>query len=353
MMTTRDLLNTFDDWREQRQQIVLATVFETAGSTYSKAGARMLINADGDYQGMLSGGCLEGDLAERARQVLDTGTTQMVTYDLGLNDEELWGLGVGCDGLMKIFLQPLLAETDYAPFRAIARMYDGDRTGVAVTVLESEDIDAGATLVSVDGIIERFGLNDAAVTVLTDEASIALCGNVSSTRQIEIDDAVATVLFAIIKPRPRLLILGAGLDAEPVCRLASELGWRITVFDHRPAYIDNGDFREAEKIVCSPAAEMSGQLELSAFDAAIVMSHHLETDRLYLAQLSTTAMPYIGLLGPKDRRKRLVEDLGDDAASLEGRLHGPAGLDIAAVGPAAIALSILAEAYEIVAEGGS
>ena len=83
------------------------------------------------------------------------------------------------------------------------------------------------------------------------------------------------------------------------------------------------------------------------------MSHHLETDRLYLAQLSKTKIPYIGLLGPKDRRKRLVEDLGDAAASLEGRLRGPAGLDIGAVGPAAIALSILAEAYELVAEGGS
>ena len=353
MMTTRDLLNTFDDWREQGQQIVLATVFETAGSTYSKAGARMLINADGDYQGMLSGGCLEGDLAERARQVLDTGAAQMVTYDLGLNDEELWGLGVGCDGLMKIFLQPLLAETDYAPFRAIARMYDGDRTGVAVTVLESEDIDAGATLVLSGDNVEVFGLSDIAMSALMSEAKVALAGNLSLTRSIDIDAATAAVLFAIVTPRPRLLILGAGLDAEPVCRLASELGWRISVFDHRPAYIDNGDFKAADRIVCSPAAEMSGQIDLSGFDATIVMSHHLETDRLYLAQLSKTKIPYIGLLGPKDRRKRLVEDLGDAAASLEGRLHGPAGLDIGAVGPAAIALSILAEAYELVAEGGS
>lgn len=352
-MTTSKLLATFDDWREQGKQIVLATVFETAGSTYSKAGARMLINADGDYQGMLSGGCLEGDLAQRARQVLDTGKAQMVTYDLGLNDEELWGLGVGCDGLMKIFLQPLLAGADYAPFPAIARMYDGDQTGVAVTILESGQIEPGTTLVSSGDHIEVVGLSDTAANDLMNEATIALASNVSSTKQIEIDDTVATVLFAIIKPRPRLLILGAGLDAEPVCRLASELGWRITVFDHRPAYIDNGDFKEAEKIVCSPAAEMSGQLELSTFDAAIVMSHHLDTDRLYLAQLSTTAMVYIGLLGPKDRRKRLVEDLGEDAASLESRLHGPAGLDIAAVGPAAIALSILAEAYESVAAGGS
>jgi xanthine/CO dehydrogenase XdhC/CoxF family maturation factor len=201
--------------------------------------------------------------------------------------------------------------------------------------------------------VEVFGLSDTAMSALTSEAKVALAGKLSSTRSIDIDAATAAVLLAIVRPRPRLLILGAGLDAEPVCRLASELGWRISVFDHRPAYIDNGDFKEADRIVCSPAAEMSRQVDLSGLDAAIVMSHHLETDRLYLAQLSKTEIPYIGLLGPKDRRKRLVEDLGDAAASLEGRLHGPAGLDIGAVGPAAIALSILAEAYELVAEGGS
>ena len=256
---------------------------------------------------------------------------------------------------MKIFLQPLLAENDHAPFRAILRAYEGDHCEIALTVLESDsnEIKAGATLLTSGEEAEIFGLSGAAATVLLSEANAALARVASSTSVVQIGEAKVKILLALIKPRPRLLVLGAGLDAEPVTRLAAELGWRITVFDHRPAYIDNGDFKEAEKIVCSPAAEMSGQLELSAFAAAIVMSHHLETDRLYLAQLSTTAMPYIGLIGPTDRRKRLVEDLGDDAASLEGRLHGPAGLDIAAVGPAAIALSILAEAYEIVAEGGS
>ena len=90
---------------------------------------------------------------------------------------------------------------------------------------------------------------------------------------------------------------------------------------------------------------MSAHVELSRFDAAIVMSHHLASDRQYLAQLSKSEIPYIGLLGPKDRLLRLLAELGDDAATLDGRLHGPAGVDIGAVGPAAIALSILTEIY--------
>jgi xanthine dehydrogenase accessory factor len=352
MMTPKNLLKSFNEWRAQEQPLVLASVFETAGSTYSKAGARMLINSEGDFQGMLSGGCLEGDLAERARQVIDSGDAQMVTYDLGLNDEVLWGLGVGCDGLMKIFLQPLLAGNAYAPFDAIAKAYEGDHPVVAATVLQSDDADikAGATLITARDGIENFGLSDDAADLLLAEARSVLDSEVSSTKDLQIGGANASVLFAVIRPRPRFLVLGAGLDTEPVCRLAADLGWRVTIVDHRPGYIENGNFDEAEKVICCPAEALSTHVELSAYDATIVMSHHLASDRIYLAQLSKSDIKYIGLLGPKDRRRRLLDDLGDDATALEGRLHGPAGIDIGAVGPAAIAVSILAEVYGEIAE---
>lgn len=344
-MTPGSFLKSFYEWRKLQKPLVLASVFETEGSTYSKAGARMIINSEGDFQGMLSGGCLEGDLAERARAVLDSGKAQTVTYDLGVNDEELWGLGVGCDGLMRIFLQPLLAEHDYAPFEAIARAHEGDHREIAVTVLESQDIEPGATLVTSGDSAESFGLKDADATVLLDEARAALAGQTSLTKSVQVGKATATVLLAMVTPRVRLLVLGAGLDAEPVTRLAGELGWRVTVVDHRPAYIDNGHFDEAEEVICCAVEDLSGHVELTGFDAAIVMSHHLASDRQYLAQLSKSQIPYVGLLGPKDRRRRLLEELGNDASALEGRLHGPAGMDIGAVGPAAIALSILAEIY--------
>ena len=343
-MTPKNLLKSFDEWRKQEQTLVLATVYETAGSTYSKTGARMLINSKGDFQGMLSGGCLEGDLAERAREVLGSESAQLVTYDLGLNDEELWGLGVGCDGLMRIFLQPLLAQNDYAPFEAIARAYEGDHPEVVVTVLQSDNaaIKPGATLLTANDNSEFFGLTDVMANELLGEAKAALASDTSLTKAVQIDGANATILLAVVKPRPRLLVLGAGLDAEPISRLADELGWRVTVVDHRPAYIENGTFC-AEQIICCPADEMCEVVDLAKFDMTIVMSHHLVTDRSYLAQLSRSDIQYIGLLGPKDRRRRLLEDLGDEAGSLDKRLHGPAGLNIGAVGPAAIALSILAE----------
>jgi xanthine/CO dehydrogenase XdhC/CoxF family maturation factor len=309
----------------------------------------MLIAGDGTFQGMLSGGCLEGDLAERAMSVLDSGAPQCVTYDLGKNDEELWGLGVGCDGLMRIFLQPLRPDCGYRPFAAIAEVLAGDNAGVAATVLQSEhqSLLPGATLVLADGNTVSFGVPDEHRELLAVASQAAAVEKRSYTRSFDIDGRPLKVLIARLLPPPRILILGAGLDAAPVLRLATDLGWRVTIQDHRPAYIERGNFASAEQVLCVPADRLAGQVTLSRYDAAIVMSHHLATDRKYLGQLADSPIPYIGLLGPEDRRKRLLEDLGAAAERLQPRLQGPAGFDIGADGPASIALSILAEMHAV------
>ena len=347
MMTT-GLLQAFETWSAEREPLVLATVFDTEGSTYSKAGAQMLITGDGRFHGMLSGGCLEGDLAERARKVTETGAPQSVTYDLGQNDEELWGLGVGCDGLMRIFLQPLSAERGYEPFATMARSLAGDTVQAAATVIESslDGVPPGTTLVTVNGELVWNDADDAATPILSGIIGKTLLDNHSSLQDIQLENGEVRVLAAVLAPPPAILVLGAGLDAGPVVRFAAELGWRVTVQDHRPAYIESGDFRLAEKEMCVPVDELSTAIELDRYSAAIVMSHHLVSDRSYLAQLAKSRMPYIGLLGPVDRRNRLLQELGDSGAKLEGRVHGPAGLDIGGRGPASIALSIIAEMHQ-------
>lgn len=346
-MTPRKLQQAFARWSGQGEPLVLATVYETEGSTYSKAGAQMLINSDGDFQGMLSGGCLEGDLAERARAVLESGTPQAVTYDLGQNDEELWGLGVGCDGLMRIFLQPLTPADHYEPFATMCRAYDGLTDQVAATVLESdlEELPPGSALVTVDSATSFSNIGEKYAQQIEAEAGAALLEGASRCASLAVDDGDAKILLSILRPPPRILVLGAGLDAEPVVRLACELGWRVTVQDHRPAYVKAGDFSLAEKVCCVPVAETATALNLHEFAAAIVMSHHLASDRQYLRQLAATDTQYIGLLGPRDRRRRLLEELGEIAEKLNDRLHGPAGLDIGGRGPASIALSIVAEMH--------
>lgn len=346
-MNTGALLAAFADWRRRSTDLVLASVYDTAGSTYSKTGARMLITGDGRFRGMLSGGCLEGDLAERAAAVSKSGEPQTVTYDLGKNDEELWGLGVGCDGLMRIFLQPVTAANDWQPFAAMADVYAGDATGIGVTVLESahESLSPGATLTQAGDTVRTFGFDERLASQLSGHTERALADRVSLTTDIKLEGRPVKLLFALLEPPPRILVLGAGLDAEPVVRLIDELGWRQVVQDHRPAYVANGDFGAAEEVLNLPVAELGDALDLSRYHAAIVMSHHLETDRAYLRLLAGSDIPYVGLLGPPDRRRRLLTELGDAATALEGRVQGPAGIDIGGRGPASIALSIVAEIH--------
>lgn len=347
-MTVRQLEAAFDAWRRERQPLVLASVCETHGSTYSKAGARMLITGDGRFQGMLSGGCLEGDLADRAQVVLESGEPQSVSYDLGGSDEELWGLGVGCDGRMRIFLQPLSPAQDYQPFTAMCEVLRADTAGVAVTVLESSaaSLPAGATQVVHGPEVRAFGVPETVRLRILEIANDVLAAKQSRTVSLAVDDGSAELLVALLEPPPRVLILGGGLDAGPVLRLMLELGWRVTLQDHRPAYIAAGDFDAAERVLCEPAERLAGALELDRFDAVIVMSHHLATDRVYLRELAASRIPYVGLLGPPHRRRRLLDDLGEAGRPLDGRVHGPAGLDIGADGPASIALSIVAEIHD-------
>ncbi|MGI9204755.1 MAG: XdhC family protein [Woeseiaceae bacterium] len=346
-MTASSLIGAFKDWSAEGRPLVLATVFETAGSTYSKCGAQMLITDDGRFQGMLSGGCLEGDLAERARTVLRSGNAQTVVYDLGKNDDELWGLGVGCDGLMKIFLQPLRPETAYEPFAAMAGVFSGDRMQLAATVIKSSiaHLRVGATQVTAD---EDAGFSDLPVSV-TEEIGLLgdefLATGDSGCRRISDTSGAAKILFTVLKPPPALLVLGAGLDAEPLVRFAHELGWKVTLQDHRPAYLDAGNFSGAETLHCVPVDELSDVINFDQFAAVIIMSHHLVSDRQYLRQIADSDIAYVGLLGPVDRRRRLLEELGAQAEKLEARLHGPAGIDIGGRGPASIALSIVAEIH--------
>ena len=290
-MNKQKLLQFFDKRRQRKESLVLATVVETRGSTYSKTGDQMLIDASGVGCGMLSGGCLEGDLAVRAQVVLESGQSQVVTYDLASEDDEIWGLGIGCDGSMQIYLQVLTPRDDYQPFAEIA------------------DVLRGSTAANVN------------------------IGGADEEVSLEIR----------IQPPLNLLVLGAGLDCVPITKFAVELGWRCTIVDHRPAYADSANFPASSVTHCIKASLLAATVELKHFDCAIVMSHHLASDRTYLGQLAECSIPYIGLLGPPARRERLLSEIGDAADKLRDRLHAPAGLDLGGRGPEPIALSIIAQ----------
>jgi xanthine/CO dehydrogenase XdhC/CoxF family maturation factor len=146
------------------------------------------------------------------------------------------------------------------------------------------------------------------------------------------------VLYATVKPLPRLLLLGAGLDAVPLVNMGAGLGWRVTVVDHRPAYLVRGGFERAERVIHVVPRLLAQTVPLADFDASIVMSHHLTTDRTYLGQLADVGARYLSVLGPRARKKRLLAGLDESGAALRSRLKGPVGLDIGADSPESIAL---------------
>jgi xanthine/CO dehydrogenase XdhC/CoxF family maturation factor len=340
-MGARHLLQSFDAWREAEEPLVLATVYETAGSTYSKAGHRILLAANGDYRGLVSGGCLEGDLAERARAVVAAARAAAVTYDLRDSADDLWGLGVGCNGLLRVFLQPLLPSNDYEPFAAIAERLAGTRPAGVATVIESDEPAGaiGATAI-VDESAERVFGADASLAAMLCAAARSAMENGAATLATQHG---RRILSAPLRPIPRLLVLGGGLDAIPLVGMAYELGWFVVVADHRPGYLARGGFDRADRAVLVEPGKLAASLSLRDFDAIVVMSHHLATDRKYLAELARLDTRYLGVLGPRARRDRLLADLAEDAPQLRERLRGPVGLDIGADSPESIALSILAE----------
>ena len=218
--------------RRQDDALVLATVIATAGSTYRKPGAMMLIAGDGTYEGMVSGGCLEGDLLHHAAAVFESGAPARVTYDMHADEELVWNLGLGCDGVIHLLLQRLDRESEFGFLEDLERLHGARRdVRLALVTQGSDALPTGAhALVSSDiskgkqELVELLsGLSD-------------LPGN-WRTRHFRLgSESAAEVLAVHVPPRPRVLICGAGPDAVPMARALAELDWEVWIADHRPAY---------------------------------------------------------------------------------------------------------------------
>lgn len=332
------LLDAFQQLKHQPESIVLATIIETAGSTYQKAGARMLISENGELKGLLGGGCFERDLVEQARFVFETGQAKTVLYDMRAPDDIVWGLGLGCNGAVRVLLQLLKEEDEYSPMNVFSDMAETGRSGVLATVIESEHAD--------------FSIGDNHWIASSESDSHAIPLQVSvrervGRRQAGIESHCfegksVKLFYDPVLPPLQMLILGAGADAVPVMQCAKTLGWRVTLADHRPAYIEQERLRQADCLLHTTPETLSSEIDLKRFDALVLMTHNFDYDARYLKSIANSDIPFVGLLGPAHRKDRLLQMLGSDAATMNGRVFGPVGLDIGAETPEEIALSIMA-----------
>lgn len=293
------------------QASVLATLVSVEGSSYRRPGARLLLLSDGRRLGSISGGCLEEDVVVRATQVRATGQAEAVVYDTSAENDLVWGVGLGCHGVVRVLIEPLPPRPPWV--EALARNLTARRPTALSVLHGGNDPAAWGTRLAAPG-----------------------------------DCADPDRLFAdIVAPPTALLIFGAGDDAQPLARLAHELGWRVTVADPRAAFATQARFPTAATLTVGPAQSLVEKTDPDGDTVAVVMTHHYVHDVPLLRDLLARPLAYLGLLGPRKRAEKILSDLAAQGVALtpaqSARLHAPVGLDLGADGAEPVALAILAE----------
>lgn len=349
MKELQKIVHEAEDARANGKSVALATVVGIEGSAYRLPGARMLI-VDGKWvAGSISGGCLEDDVVMRANEAVANGRALVTTYDTTSDDDIVFGVGLGCKGVITILIEPMRAAEDGVDFIAFARSCIEERvSGVAATVIRTEGdtkTAPGNRMVMRSGRLQ----SDIADHALEAEVRTTLREHQQGTSLVRVshENRAALLFVERIDPPTPLVIFGAGHDAIPVARLAKDLGWHVTLVDHRPAYATQERFPEADRIVLGSPQEAAAQIRLEPETLALVMTHNYLRDLELLQLLLPSPVRYLGLLGPRRRTDQILGDLQEKGivpapAQLE-RLYAPVGLDIGSEGPAEVAMSILSE----------
>lgn len=329
------------------ERAALATVVSVEGSSYRRPGARMLITESGETTGVLSAGCFERDVCERAAKVMLTGEPVLVKYDTTTDDDIVWGLGLGCKGVVHVLIEPATNERVAGLMQLLAECAESDICGAITTVFHvagNTEVTIGTTaLLYPDGTID----GEFTIPSMFDDLIEAVTTTTSTIKRYETQDGYVDVFLEVIQPRPRLVIFGVGLDVVPVVGLARNLGWHTTVVDTRARAASGEHFQEADVVLLARLEDVLTQVMLSERTMVVLMTHNYLHDLELLRQLLPLPLRYLGCLGPKRRTEQLLLELFDDdthRANAElRRLHAPIGLDIGAETPEEIALSIVSE----------
>ena len=341
--TLRALLARARHLRDSNAPFVLATILSTEGSTYRKAGASMLIHADGSTTGMLAGGSFEEELAECAQPVLQTGKNLVFDFEMPSPRDTDTGRTWRRDGMARILLQRFSPDNQYQPLSDLMRAVAQSKSAVLVCVIQSEDdaLPAGANFLC--GVESPTPLP----APLADDIQATAAAAMESGEPLLVHQhtgAGESELFYLpVHPPLHLLILGAVPDSIPVSRFARLLGWRNTIADPRSAFCRPDRFPDADAVLNVDPDNLEAVLNLDKVDAALLLTRSFDQDKLLLGPLARTRIPFVGILGSRSRCAKLMDTLGPEGTRLQGRVHGPVGLDIRCDSPEEIALSIVGQ----------
>lgn len=342
-ITNADLRAQLRACRREETDAALITVAAVDGSAYRRPGAKMLVPADGDAAGAVTAGCLEDAIQNIAADVISTNRSHIEVFDL-MDDDGSWGLGLGCNGIIDVLVEPVDASFD----KVLTTLENGDSISI-VTVLDGKKV-GRRTLITPDGPESVPDREPVPKSVLTDVAdTIDRFHNTGTTNTITITkgNQEYTLLIDNLQPVPEILLFGSQNDLRPLANLATDIGFRVTVHSPRGA-VDNETIPAADRVVTGHPSTIGDTVGIPDHTYAVMMSHNLVDDGIALRTLlKETTVPYVGLMGPRERFADLRDNIADDGEMLTeaelNRIATPVGLDLGSGEPVKIALSIVSE----------
>ncbi|MEP1034820.1 XdhC/CoxI family protein [Ekhidna sp.] len=351
------IIDSYETAKSADVPCVLATVVHVEGSSYRRAGARMLIDENGLMTGAISGGCLEGDALRKALHALHKSKNKLVTYDTSDEEDAVIGAQLGCNGVIQVLFEPIDFKYEENPIELLKQANREKKLMIIGTFfhLEKSKDQIGTTfLIDEDLQIHGKELEPKLNNQLTADCKSAFEDNASLFREYAVDQERHYVFLEVFSRPTMLVLVGAGNDAQMLAQMAEVLGWDIVVTDGRPTHASSDRFASSCQVVVAKPEEVLHQIEVTNRTAFVLMTHNYAYDLSVLkALLNKSEIPYIGILGPKKKYQRMLDDLANEGIELNedqlAKIHAPVGLEIGAETPAEIGLSILSEIQSVLA----
>ncbi|TCD07606.1 XdhC/CoxI family protein [Pedobacter frigidisoli] len=343
MKEISDILRAYHKAVSGTLRMALATVVKVEGSSYRRPGARMLITEDGILTGAISGGCLEGDALRKALSAIYQQENKLVVYDTTDEDDAKFGVQLGCNGIVHILFEPILVGERLNPIELLMAANGKREDCVVATLFSIENKNQPGTVMSFigDNVLEK--VSSEISGSLKNDAFDVLKLKISRFETYSIEGSEYEAFLEFIPPPLRLIIAGAGNDAQPLSSIANTLGWETIIADGRPAHATTQRFPCANHVLIANPGELVRQVDIDAHTAFVLMTHNYNYDLDLLKRLIPTQVLYIGTLGPKKKLIRMLDELALNTVENQERIHGPIGLDIGAETAEEIAVAIVAE----------
>ncbi len=348
MKEIRAIVKAYNEIKNSKISAALATVVRVEGSSYRRTGARMLVLDNGTWIGGISGGCLEGDALKRARIAINSSQPTLITYDTTEDDPHQIGVGLGCNGIIDVLFTPLDLSDNDNPVEILGDCLRASReTHVLLTVTsitgEQENLKAGDVIKYRGSDSLRVFNSPQLENEITSKIFVQLEQSKSAPCQFVLSDKATLEIFVeILLPEISVILMGHQYDVYPMSRLLKELDWRVSVCGDLLKI--NPQIQAYTNEIIRPS-EFSN-LRIDEHTAIILMSHDYKTDKRNLSLALSTPASFIGMLGPRVRSEKIWKELEDEGKSISKsdmeRIYAPVGLDIGAVTPEEIALSLAA-----------